>query len=340
MHLHVGSGLGAGHGATSATTARGDLCHDDTVPLVPPGQPAVAGRCGATPAAAAGGSGLDAGLIAACPDGSSRDTAINPDLDLWLLGGDDSRVNASCSYLVVHDRPGVGSMFEAFAAPRSHGSPHGGANLDGPGRHGATCVALASERHVRQRVGRAQGDLPLMSSPVSLGQAFSERSHVRGSGRGALGSGPMSSGQAFWEVLTGQSYSSSPTSLVVRAGMILPLGSSGASTQGQVLQHLRALLAAGVVLYVGITENPARRWAQHQEQNSMWDEMQILFIAESSRQTAALERAVLLHIRDRPDRPCLGCQNVGPGGECASAGSPHYLYAVVSRSGLWRRGRR
>ena len=313
--LHAGPGLVAGAEVMSALTARADLGHVDMGPLAPSGQPEATGRLEATLATgfiasgrwgatlAAGGPVPKAGPSAIWQEESARDEAIYSDLDLWLLGGDDSRVNGSCSYLAQ-------------------------VQLRGPGRHGATRAAVAYERHVRPRVGRAEGDLPVIE----------QRATSPSSSRGRMFSrGPMtmSLGQACWEAVTGRSYSSSPLSLVVPAGVTLPLGRSGAGTRGQVLQHLRALLAAGVVIYVGITENPARRWAQHQGQNPMWSEMQILFIAETSRDTAAFERAVLADIGHGG-----GCQNIGPGGECASAGSPHYLYVVLNRSGLSRRGRR
>ena len=86
---------------------------------------------------AAGGPVPKAGPSATWQEESARDEAINPDLDLWLLGGDDSRVNGSCSYPAQ-------------------------AHLGGPGRHGATRAAVAYERHVRPRVGRAEGDLPVI----------------------------------------------------------------------------------------------------------------------------------------------------------------------------------
>ena len=95
--------------------------------------------------------------------------------------------------------------------------------------------------------------------------------------------------------------------------------------------HIRELAARGVAFYIGITENPARRWEDHC-QGAPWDDMEILIEAPSSHVTAELERRLMNHFR-----PVIGCANVGPGGERRSAGHPHFLYVLVRQSGLLRR---
>ena len=95
--------------------------------------------------------------------------------------------------------------------------------------------------------------------------------------------------------------------------------------------RIRELAVRGVAFYIGITENPARRWGDHC-QAAPWDDMEILIEAPSSHVTAELERRLIDNFR-----PVLGCANVGPGGECRSAGHPHFLYVLVRQSGLLRR---
>ena len=100
---------------------------------------------------------------------------------------------------------------------------------------------------------------------------------------------------------------------------------------GHAFSRIHELAARGMAFYIGITENPARRWGDHC-QAAPWDDIKILIEAPSSHVTAELERRLI----DR-FRPVIGCANVGPGGECCSAGHPHYLYVLVRQSGLLRR---
>lgn len=95
--------------------------------------------------------------------------------------------------------------------------------------------------------------------------------------------------------------------------------------------RIRELAARGMAFYIGITECPARRWGDHC-QAAPWDDMEVLIEAPSSHVTAGLERRLIDQFR-----PVIGCANVGPGGECRSAGHPHYLYVLVRQSGLLRR---
>ena len=113
--------------------------------------------------------------------------------------------------------------------------------------------------------------------------------------------------------------------------------SRGGSQVGEAFDFCRRRLdniaSRGAAFYIGITENPARRWEQHAS-DGLWSHLQVLVEGPHSGITSCLERRLVERFRDR-----LMCQNVGPGGECASAGRPHYLYVLVGLSGLIRRRR-
>jgi hypothetical protein len=93
-------------------------------------------------------------------------------------------------------------------------------------------------------------------------------------------------------------------------------------------------IAGGKSFYIGITENPERRFEEHLFTNGLWDKQIVLVEAASSRTTAALEVSLLSVFGEH-----LGCHNVSGGGERPSAGSPHFLYLLVSSAGLIRRCR-
>jgi hypothetical protein len=142
-------------------------------------------------------------------------------------------------------------------------------------------------------------------------------------------------GAAFREALTGTPFSAT-VPFRISPGMIVCLCPLGGDVCEHALDQVRAVWQAGWTYYVGITENPARRWAEHGEENAHWDEMRVVCMADTSRDTAIVERFILFHCRGG-----LGCMNVGPGGEHASTGSPHFAYVIYARSGLIRRrGRR
>ena len=88
--------------------------------------------------------------------------------------------------------------------------------------------------------------------------------------------------------------------------------------------------------YIGITGDPNGRWAQHLETQTVGPEpvMVVLIEAVSSHMTAALEVRLLDRYLHR-----IRCTNQSPGGEGASAASPHYLYVLRASSPLLRRGR-
>ena len=83
--------------------------------------------------------------------------------------------------------------------------------------------------------------------------------------------------------------------------------------------------------YIGITENPSRRFEEHCSAGS-WARMVLLAKASSSRETSYMERSLISTFKD-----AYRCMNIAPGGERASEGSPHYLYLLVGHSALLRR---
>ena len=97
-------------------------------------------------------------------------------------------------------------------------------------------------------------------------------------------------------------------------------------------QRIEALTRGGRQFYVGITENPSRRWSEH-DTGMMWERMEIMLRAGDSEVTGGLERRVLQKWLSHPL-----CRNVAPGGERSSEGSPHHLYILIGQShGLIRR---
>lgn len=113
----------------------------------------------------------------------------------------------------------------------------------------------------------------------------------------------------------------------------------GTTTYKEALAFARRRVASeisgGESFYIGISENPERRFEEHLVTNGLWDIQVVLVEAASSRTTACLEVSLLSEFGKR-----LGCHNASGGGERPSAGSPHFLYLLVSQSGLLRRSKR
>ena len=82
--------------------------------------------------------------------------------------------------------------------------------------------------------------------------------------------------------------------------------------------------------YIGITERPSERFDMHSFTG--FEYMILVAVASSSRRTSLWERDLIRRFSDSSLR-----ENVGRGGEHASAGSPHFVYVVVRPTGLWRR---
>ena len=126
------------------------------------------------------------------------------------------------------------------------------------------------------------------------------------------------------------------TAILVRSsafgsGLYLGNDADSDAAYDTIARRIRQIRASGAAFYVGITENPAMRWADHMD---TWDFLEVLAEAPTSRITAALESRLLREFGD-----AFGCQNVGSGGERPSRGSPHFCYVVVRSNGLLRRGR-
>jgi hypothetical protein len=98
-------------------------------------------------------------------------------------------------------------------------------------------------------------------------------------------------------------------------------------------RRVLSAIGGGHSFYIGITEHPRRRFDEHCT-SAAWDRMVVLVQASSSRTTAYLERGLIAEFGGRYPFQCL---NRGPGGERASAGSPHYLYVLLSQLSLLRR---
>ena len=97
------------------------------------------------------------------------------------------------------------------------------------------------------------------------------------------------------------------------------------------LASIQAIACERVTFYIGISENPQRRWAEHAV-SGHWAKMEVLVSAPSSRETGELERRLIARFSHH-----FLCTNAGAGGEHASPGRPHYLYVLVGQSGLLRR---
>jgi hypothetical protein len=96
------------------------------------------------------------------------------------------------------------------------------------------------------------------------------------------------------------------------------------ASYSDVLEHVtrivRTVASEGGNFYIGITENPARRFEQH---SANWRNMIVIHSAPSSSETSSLEKSLIERFKLN-----LMCHNVGAGGEHASAGSPHFLYVL------------
>ena len=95
---------------------------------------------------------------------------------------------------------------------------------------------------------------------------------------------------------------------------------------GNIHAHCRRFIdsLSETFFYIGITENPGRRFAEH-EITGNWSQMHVLLEAVTSATTGAMEAELLEHYL-RSHR----CLNVGRGSERRSGGTPHYLYVIVN----------
>ena len=86
----------------------------------------------------------------------------------------------------------------------------------------------------------------------------------------------------------------------------------------------KQVVTIGKPFYVGITERPLERMIDHRSSGFF---AMALWMFESSRGSAAREKSLI-----REFRATHLLLNVGPGGERASAATPHFLYIVVKKS--------
>ena len=90
-------------------------------------------------------------------------------------------------------------------------------------------------------------------------------------------------------------------------------------------RQISSIVDAGRAFYVGITENPPRRWDEHRHtRGTNWECMTVLVQAPSSAATKPIEKELL----ERWSGKFL-CHNIGKGGERASAGMPHFVYVLA-----------
>lgn len=82
-------------------------------------------------------------------------------------------------------------------------------------------------------------------------------------------------------------------------------------------QKVQARISSGCAFYIRISEIPQRRFDQHLDKNSTWEEQVVLVEAANSSTTASLEIALLALFGQRGN-----CTNASGRGECRSSGSP------------------
>jgi hypothetical protein len=219
------------------------------------------------------------------------------------------------------ERPAGWSESLGFALGSTFGALGNSASLEdslGFVNNRVTCPQMDPDLYIRHRsrspVRHAEGGrlLSLVESATS------------GISSGGLG-GIFPVGRGFMEALSGQHrHRQSAFSLVSRAD--LDRAYEHAS------ERVRTVWRSEVAFYIGITENPSRRFGEHLGSNPSWSCMVVLVEADSSRETADLERRLL-----KAFGHSLSCTNNSAGGERPSAGSPHYLYMLVAETGLLRR---
>jgi len=133
-------------------------------------------------------------------------------------------------------------------------------------------------------------------------------------------------GEAFWQILVGRPRHDRAALVNMQAE-----GTSFDAALRLCRSRLAAIVRASVGFYIGITEDPRRRFAEHCERME-WERMTLLVQAANSSTTGSLERALLADFGQS-----YMCLNIGRGGERASGGSPHFLYMLLAREGPLRR---
>ena len=133
-----------------------------------------------------------------------------------------------------------------------------------------------------------------------------------------------SMGAACWELLMGRPRPA-PGELVTPALVNMLAGMTFDKALLIVRRRVWAEVRRGQVFYIGITENPDRRWGWHCEGGGQrWESMLVLLQAATSHTSAAMEMALLHEFGSR-----TLCHNNSAGGEGRSSGSPHFCYMLL-----------
>lgn len=94
-------------------------------------------------------------------------------------------------------------------------------------------------------------------------------------------------------------------------------------------QKLNGYRRFGARIYIGITNNPERRWEQHRRKGGDWKKMVLLYEAYTVGIALDLEQDLIAYAQG-----CnflLAPHNISPGGEAGMDAPGHrYLYVLVS----------
>ena len=180
-----------------------------------------------------------------------------------------------------------------------------------------------------RRANGSCGDGEIMGPPRHVRRATRDRSRSRNRHAECASAAPSagmffpitrfsSFGEACYEALVGHT----------RRGRALCSMLDGTVSYADAAAFARkkveAYVSSGVSFYIGITENPERRFEEHLGSGVNWDEQIILVEARTSATTASLEQELLAYFGK-----WSRCTNLSRGGECASSGSPHFLYLLL-----------
>jgi len=134
-----------------------------------------------------------------------------------------------------------------------------------------------------------------------------------------IGSG-VSFGAACWEAVVGR-----PREATSFRGGARCLRTSDVQTGvDRVCRLCTTLVKRQSKFYIGISQDPEARWAQHlSARRHLWQHMHIVIEAPSSLVTGEIEVRVLRRFRGHQL-----CTNWGPGGETLTGGVPHFVYVL------------
>lgn len=125
-------------------------------------------------------------------------------------------------------------------------------------------------------------------------------------------------GAGFWRALVGRERSQ----VSVLGGPQALVTSDASAGVVHADRTIRRLVGQHLAFYIGITQNPHRRW-EHHSRSIGWCRMIVVVEAPSAATTVIIEQSLLQRWLQHP---C--CRNVGGGGESPTAGRPHYVYVL------------